>query len=55
VYNRDGLRTASDPFKLFPHLGLETDGLTCFYLAWNWARAQIAWQFGKTATSRIRN
>ncbi len=47
VYNRDGLRTATDPFKLFAHLGLEHDGSHAFYLGVELARAQIAWQLGK--------
>jgi dihydropteroate synthase-like protein len=47
IYNRDGLRTATDPFKLFPHLGLEHDGSHAFYLGVELARAQIAWQLGK--------
>jgi dihydropteroate synthase-like protein len=47
VYNRDGLRTATDPFKLFPHLGLEADGSHAFYIGVELARAQIAWQLGK--------
>ncbi len=47
VYNRDGLRTAADPFKLFPQLGLETDGSHAFYIGVELARAQIAWQLGK--------
>ncbi len=47
VYNRDGLRTATDPFKLFEHLGLEHDGSHAFYLGVELARAQIAWQLGK--------
>ena len=47
VYNRDGLRTATDPFRLFPHLGLEHDGSHAFYLGVELARAQIAWQLGK--------
>jgi len=47
VYNRDGLRTATDPFQLFPHLGLEHDGSHAFYLGVELARAQIAWQLGK--------
>jgi len=47
VYNRDGLRTATDPFKLFPHLGLESDGSHAFYMGVELARAQIAWQLGK--------
>ena len=47
VYNRDGLRTATDPFRLFPHLGLEHDASHAFYLGVELARAQIAWQLGK--------
>jgi dihydropteroate synthase-like protein len=47
IYNRDGLHTATDPFKLFPHLGLEQDGSHAFYLGVELARAQIAWQLGK--------
>lgn len=47
IYNRDGLRTATDPFKLFSHLGLEHDGSHAFYLGVELARAQIAWQLGK--------
>jgi len=47
IYNRDGLHTATDPFKLFPHLGLERNGSHAFYLGVELARAQIAWQLGK--------
>ena len=47
IYNRNGLGTATDPFKLFPHLGLEHDGSHAFYLGVELARAQIAWQLGK--------
>ena len=47
IYNRNGLRTASDPFKLFPHLGLDADGSHAFYIGVELARAQIAWQLGK--------
>jgi dihydropteroate synthase-like protein len=47
VYNRDGLRTATDPFKLLPVLGLEHDGSHAFYMGAELARAQIAWQLGK--------
>jgi dihydropteroate synthase-like protein len=47
IYNRDGMRTATDPFQLFPHLGLEHDGSHAFYLGVELARAQIAWQLGK--------
>lgn len=47
VYNRDGLYTDSDPFRLFPHLNLEQDGSHAFYIGVELARAQIAWQLGK--------
>ena len=47
VFNRDGLHTATDPFELFPALGVETDGGHAFYLGVELARAQIAWQLGK--------
>ena len=47
IYNRNGLGTATDPFKLLPHLGLEHDGSHAFYLGVELARAQIAWQLGK--------
>jgi dihydropteroate synthase-like protein len=47
VYNRDGLHTVSDPFKLFQHLDLDGDTSHAFYLGVEMARAQIAWQLGK--------
>jgi dihydropteroate synthase-like protein len=47
VYNRDGMRTATDPFQLLPALGVEADGSHAFYLGVELARAQIAWQLGK--------
>jgi hypothetical protein len=47
VYNRDGLRTSSDPFDLYPQLGLERDGSHAFYMGVELARAQIAWELGK--------
>jgi len=47
IYNRDGLHTATDPFELFPHLGVEDDGGHAFYLGVELARAQIAWQLGR--------
>lgn len=47
LYNRDGHRVATDPFDLFPGLGVENDGGHAFYLAVELARAQIAWQLGK--------
>jgi dihydropteroate synthase-like protein len=47
LYNRDGHRVATDPFDLFPALGVEQDGGHAFYLGVELARAQIAWQLGK--------
>lgn len=46
AYNRDGLRTATDPFALWPQLGVD-DAAHAFYLGVELARAQIAWQLGK--------
>lgn len=47
IYNRDGVHLATDPFVLFPKLGLENDAPHAFYLGVELARAQIAWQLGK--------
>jgi dihydropteroate synthase-like protein len=47
VYNRDGLHSSSDPFELFPQLGLEGDSSHAFYMGVELARAEIAWQLGK--------
>lgn len=47
VYNRDGLRTATDPYDLFPQLGVDDDAPHAFYLGLELARAEIAWQLGK--------
>lgn len=47
VYNRDGLRRHTDPFALWPQLGLEGDAAHAFYMGVELARAQIAWQLGK--------
>jgi hypothetical protein len=47
IFNRDGFHTATDPFDLFPKLGVETDGGHAFYLGVELARAEIAWQLGK--------
>ncbi|CAL1240346.1 DUF6513 domain-containing protein [Candidatus Methylocalor cossyra] len=47
IFNRDGFHTATDPFELFPKLGVEKDGGHAFYLGVELARAQIAWQLGK--------
>lgn len=50
VYNRDLHDTASDPFDLFPKLGVESDGGHAFYLGVELARAEIALQLGKRYT-----
>lgn len=47
IFNRDGFHTATDPFQLYPKLGVETDGGHAFYLGVELARAEIAWQLGK--------
>ncbi|MGE3775362.1 MAG: DUF6513 domain-containing protein, partial [Gammaproteobacteria bacterium] len=47
VYNRDGERIATDPYELFPLLGVDDDAPHAFYLGLELARAQIAWQLGK--------
>ncbi len=48
IFNRDGMHVAKDPFALFPHLKLEDDGAHAFYIGVELARAQTAWQLGKT-------
>jgi dihydropteroate synthase-like protein len=50
IFNRDGFHSSSDPFDLFPNLGVEGDGGHAFYLGVELARAQIAWQLGKRYT-----
>lgn len=50
VFNRDGFRTATDPFDLYPDLNVSQDGGHAFYLGVELARAQIAWQLGKRYT-----
>ncbi len=47
VYNRDGLRTGTRAFELWPQLGLENDASHAFYMGVELAHAQIAWQLGK--------
>ena len=47
VYNRDGHRLATDPFELWPGLGVDDDASHAFYLGVELGRAQIAWQLGK--------
>ena len=50
IYNRDGLFSDVDPFKLYPYLQVEADGSHAFYLGVELARAQIAWQLKKRYT-----
>lgn len=50
IYNRDGVRAATDPYDLYPSLGVEDDGAHAFYLGIELARAQIAWQLGRRYT-----
>lgn len=47
IYNRNGHHVASEPFALFPHLGVEADGAHAFYLGVEAARAEIAYKLGK--------
>ena len=47
VYNRDGLHRATDPFDLYPSLGVEDDGGHAFYLGVEIGRAQVAWRLGR--------
>lgn len=47
VYNRDGSHCETDPFRLYPNLGVDDDASHAFYLGVELARAQIAWQLGK--------
>lgn len=47
VANRDGHHAATDPFDLFPKLGVETDGGHAFYLGYELAKAEIALALGK--------
>jgi hypothetical protein len=47
AFNRSGHHLATDPFALWPQLGLEDDAAHAFYMGVELARAQIAWQLGK--------
>lgn len=48
VYNRDGFYTDHNPFALFPKLdSLQEDSPHAFYMGFELAKAQIAWQLGK--------
>lgn len=47
IFNRDGLFSELDPFKLYPHLKVDNEASHAFYLGVELARAQIAWQLKK--------
>ena len=47
AYNRDGMRTAKDPWAFWPQLGLEDDASHAFYMGVELARAHHAWLLGK--------
>ena len=47
IYNRDGHQVSTDPFDLFPKLGVGDDGSHAFYLGYELAKAEIAWQLKK--------
>ncbi|MDD5214546.1 MAG: DUF6513 domain-containing protein [Methylococcales bacterium] len=47
IFNRDGFHSATDPFELFPKLGVANDGGHAFYLGVELARAEIAQKLGK--------
>ena len=47
IYNRDGHNVATDPFELYPKLGVEADGSHAFYLGYELAKAEIARALGK--------
>lgn len=47
IYNRDMHRVVTDPFAVFPELGVANDGAHAFYLGVELARAEIAAKLGK--------
>ena len=47
VYNRDRHLTSTQPFELFPSLGVEDDGSHAFYLGYELAKAEIAHALAK--------
>jgi Family of unknown function (DUF6513) len=47
IYSRQGYQVVTDPFAAFPKLGVEADGGHAFYLGYELAKAEIAWQLGK--------
>ena len=47
IANRQGHHASTDPFELFPKLGVAMDGAHAFYLGYELAKAEIALQLGK--------
>jgi dihydropteroate synthase-like protein len=47
IYNRDGLWSDTDPFRLLPKIKLDDDVSHAFYLGVELARAEVAWRLGK--------
>ncbi|PWC75356.1 DUF6513 domain-containing protein [Azospirillum sp. TSH64] len=47
VYNRDGHHVATDPYQLYPLLGLADDGGHAFYMGVELQKAFLAWRLGK--------
>ena len=47
VFNKDGLWQCTDPFKILPKLSLKEDSSHAFYMGFELAKAQIAWELGK--------
>lgn len=47
IYNRDGHHVSSDPFELFPKLGVGGDGAHAFYLGYELAKAELSLRLGK--------
>ena len=47
VFNRDGFKTAKDPYEFFNDLEVNNEAGHAFYLGIELARAQIAYQLGK--------
>ncbi|MEQ1695044.1 MAG: DUF6513 domain-containing protein [Hyphomicrobiaceae bacterium] len=47
IYSRQGHQIVTDPFAAFPKLGVESDGGHAFYLGYELAKAEIAFELGK--------
>ncbi|MGH1418146.1 MAG: DUF6513 domain-containing protein [Hyphomicrobiaceae bacterium] len=50
IYNRDGHAQATDAFALYPKLGVSDDASHAFYLGYELAKAEIAYDLGKRYT-----